>query len=94
MSIRYDGVSRNELGVKMNEGAIIRNMIKRAGTTAAHTSVMMGQKASYVGTMINRTKSSPRSDVLANVADALGYDLILRDRSDGYEFLIPPGDNK
>ena len=37
--------------------------------------------------------STPRSDVLARIADACGYDLILRRRDDDYEIVIDSVDD-
>lgn len=74
---------------KGSTSEIIRAMLKRAGVSASRTSLNMGKKSPYIDSILSRG-SNPRCDVMATIADTLGYELVVRDRNDGYEFIIPP----
>lgn len=73
----------------MSTADIIRAMLQRAGVSASRASLNMGKKSPYIDSILSRG-SNPRCDVMARIADTLGYDLVVRHRDDGYEYTIPP----
>lgn len=54
----------------------VRLMIERAGVTPYRVAVDMGRAPTYVSSMLRRG-SVPSADLLAQIADACGYDLRL-----------------
>ena len=73
----------------MNANDTVREMLKREHISAERVALGMGKSKSYLTSFL-ATRVDPRTATLVNICDYLGYDLIARDRSDGYEFFIGP----
>lgn len=73
--------------MKPNEA--IRHMIDETGMTCRSLSALIGRSPTFVSTTLSKG-STPRADTLAAMADAMGYELVLRGA--GEEIRIdPPG---
>lgn len=74
-------------GMKTSEA--IRHMIDESGISCRSLSASIGRSPTFVSTTLAKD-STPRADTLAAMADAMGYELVLRGR--GEEIRIdPPG---
>ena len=62
---------------RMGAGDAIRKMMESSGMTAVDLSRAIGRSDTYVSTTLSKG-SSPRVDTLAAMAEARGFDLILR----------------
>lgn len=60
----------------MNLKNIMRDLLKCCGTNSRELSVNMGHDASYIAVMLSRATTTV--DTLAAIADALGYEVVLR----------------
>ena len=67
----------------------VRTIIKKGGNTLESAALKCGRTGSYFSVMFSR-QSIPRLDIMAEICDSLGWDLLVRDRSDGYEEKIDP----
>lgn len=73
----------------MNAMEVMREILKREGITPTEASRRMGRSTSYVGTMLNPHKQSNVSaSRIVEFCEAMEYEVILRNRDDGFEFLI------
>lgn len=61
----------------MNTTNAIKAMMSESGTTATDLSSALGRHRNFVATTLSRG-STPRADTLANMAHAMGYELVLR----------------
>lgn len=68
---------------------VLREMIVRRGLSTRGASAEAGRSIGYFSRMISKDVI-PKISTLAELGDALDYDLILRDRLDGHEFVIDP----
>jgi len=68
---------------------VIRLLIKKKGYTLESAALKCNRTGSYFSAMLAR-HSAPRVDTMASICDTLGWDLIVRDREDGYEETIDP----
>lgn len=73
----------------MRADKVLRAILDKEGVSTIQASVTMGKSKGYVSAILS-TKAMPKTDTMAKVCDALGYDLIARSREDGYEFTIDP----
>ena len=67
----------------------LRTVISNGGMPKATLSVSMGKAYTFINTTISRG-SIPKTDTFAQIADACGYDLLLRQRSTNDEIIIDP----
>lgn len=67
----------------------LRQAINDSGLSMYAVSKLMGKTPIYIGALFSRG-STPRTDTYATIADACGYDLLLRKRDNGAEILIDP----
>lgn len=72
---------------------VLREMIRARGLTTRAASAKFGRSSGYVSRML-ASGSNPTASNLSSFADALEFDLLLRDRTDGTEIIIdaPPRD--
>ena len=75
----------------MNARDAALEIIADSGLSAGTLSRRLEKERSYIKSFIKRP-SIPRADTLASIADACGYDLVLRRRIDEYEIPIDPYD--
>ena len=68
---------------------VVREMVRSRNLTTRGASAKFGRSTGYVSKMLS-TGHSPNSDILAEFADILDYDLLLRDRTNGTEIIIDP----
>lgn len=61
--------------------------IDHSGTSRYAVSKAMGKSTLYIGAMLSRG-SVPKTDTMATIMDAAGFDLLVRSRDDGTEFII------
>lgn len=73
----------------MHADKVLRSIIERNNTTIANAARQLGKSDSYFSGIFSRG-SIPKTDTYAGILDTFGYDLIARDRDDGFEFLIDP----
>ena len=67
----------------------LRFIIKKSGLTVDDASIFVGRSKSYFSSSFSRG-SVPKADTMADLCDRLGWDLLMRDRSDGFEVYIDP----
>lgn len=65
----------------------IKTMISNSGVSIRGLGALLDKSEFYINGIIYRG-SVPKVDTTARIADACGYDLILRRRDDGDEILI------
>ncbi len=73
----------------MDAREVTLSMIQDSGMNDRQVSIKLGMSPRYLSNIIYRG-SRPNSDTLARVADACGYDLLVRRRIDEMEILIDP----
>lgn len=73
----------------MNAHDAAVEMMEDAGLSTVQLSRIMSRGRSYISSTIGRGHT-PRSDILAEIANACEYDLIAKRRCDGYEIIIDP----
>lgn len=71
----------------MNANKAIRDILHRESLSPSSVSVDMGHKYRYLNTLLSE-RDNCRSDTLVKFAEATGYELLLRSKSDGFEFII------
>lgn len=76
----------------MNAHDVVEELVRDTGETHRRVSVRMGYGSTYLKGFIYERRI-PRIDTLAKIADACGYDLLLRRRIDDYEIPIDPYDD-
>ena len=76
----------------MNAIDTIISLIEREHVTAKDVSTSIGQRDGYVGTIMSdylrKGRSTIQVSLLARIAEAMNYELVLRSRDDGFEFII------
>ena len=73
----------------MNIIEALRDALSREEVTAAEASRMLGKPNSYVGTMLNpHQHKTIQASRAVPLCEAIGYELVLRSKDDGYEFVI------
>ena len=75
----------------MNAHEITESMLGETGLPQREISRRAGYYPTYVHDLIRRD-ITPKADALARIADACGYDLLVRRRIDEYEMIIDPYD--
>ena len=75
----------------MNANDAALEMISDSGIPMPTLSRTMGRDRTFLITTVGRG-NIPRADTLSKIADACGYDLVLRRRIDEYEITIDPYD--
>lgn len=65
----------------------IRAMIAESGKNAVAVSTEMGRSRNYIGSSANRNQNMG-TETLAEICDACGYDLVIRNTSSGAEFVV------
>ena len=71
----------------MNANKAIRDVLKREGKPSTEASILMGRKRAYLSAILSQDRD-PRASTLAAFAEAMNYELVLRSRDDGFEFII------
>ena len=67
----------------------LRDIMARENLSAREVSRRMGRHDAYLSVTLNRG-SHPRTDTLASMLDAMGYDLVAVSRDDGHEVMVTP----
>lgn len=65
----------------------IRHMIARSDLTLAEASRLMGRNARYLAVMLNEN-TTPRVDLLVQIANTCGYDVLLRQPGEVLELTV------
>ena len=73
----------------MRADKVLRSILDKEGISSIRVSESMGRSKTYVNRIL-ATHAMPKTDTMAGICDAMGYDLIARSRNDGYEFYIDP----
>lgn len=73
----------------MRADKVLKEMLIRESISTIDASKAMGKNRAYVSKLLS-TQTMPKTDTMAAICDAVGYDLIARSREDGYEFTIDP----
>lgn len=61
----------------MDAGEIIRWMMNESGTSGVDLSHALGKSDSYIGTTLAK-KSKPRLDSFVSMAEAMGFEVVIR----------------
>ena len=73
----------------MRPEAILRHLVVRENASTIKVSRAMGRSDGYLSSYI-ANQNIPSITVMSEIGDCLGYDLLLRRRSDGDEIVIEP----
>lgn len=73
----------------MQADKVLRAIIEKSGHSVDGASRIVGKNKSYFSGMFARG-SIPKLDTMATLCDILGWDLLVRDREDGFEIEIDP----
>lgn len=73
----------------MSSVEIIRDLFGRGKASTIDVSRQIGRSDGFIANYIS-TKRAPSTDLFAEIVDALGYDLIMRNRETGEETIIKP----
>ena len=73
----------------MKARKVLPAVVKGSGKSMQSISLEMNRVRTYLANTIKK-QAVPRADILAEIADTCGYDLILRNRSSGDEIIIDP----
>lgn len=73
----------------MQANDVLKEMIVRRGLSARKASTLFGRSIGYVGRM-RASHSAHMVTTLAELADKLDFELILRDKLTGDEIIIDP----
>lgn len=73
----------------MRADKVLRAIIRKKGLSIKGASVKAGRSRSYLPSMFSKG-NIPKIDTMADLCDNLGWDLLVRDRSDGFEIHIDP----
>lgn len=73
----------------MRADKVLRSILDKEGVSSTRASERIGKNKSYVSVILSN-HVIPKTDTMAAICDAVGYDLIARSREDGYEFTIDP----
>ena len=73
----------------MQADKVLRAIIRKSGLSVDGASLKIGKSKSYLSVTFARG-SIPKLDTMADACSRLGWDLIARDRSDGFEIRIDP----
>ena len=69
--------------------SVLSSVVARSGMSKAELSRSMGKNGNYLSVVLNRG-SVPQADTFSMIADASGYDMLVRRRDTGEEILIDP----
>lgn len=72
---------------------VIRAMMAQSGMTNRRLSTTLGREESFIGTTLYK-KQKPSVLLFARIADACGYDTLVRRRDDGTELVLGVSDDK
>lgn len=73
----------------MQSKEALRTIVRESGQTLRSISTTIGRSQNYMAATV-QNDSAPKADTIAEIADACGYDLLLRKRDDGSEIIIDP----
>lgn len=73
----------------MQPNEILRHMVESRNLSQRDASLKFGRSPNYVSRMY-AGGFNPQMAVLAELADVLEFDLVLRDRTNGTEIIIDP----
>ena len=71
----------------MKGTGIMRSVLERESISPTKASVQMGHGRSYLNTLINEGRDCKLS-TLAEFCEATGYEVIVRSKTDGFEFEV------
>ena len=71
----------------MNTMKVMREILKMENLSLAEASAKVGRSDTYFGSVLNQRKSIG-SNVLAEICDAFGYELVIRSKDGEREFII------
>jgi len=75
----------------MDANKVLKYLVSSSGMSRAAISRKMGKNDNYISVRLQTGRRNlPRIDTMSTVADACGYDLLLRNREDGTEIIIDP----
>ena len=72
----------------MTAAEIVREVLRRGGVSTVELSKILGKSRGCANCLIS--KDNVISDVLSEMCDALGYDVIVRSCEDGAEYFLSP----
>lgn len=73
----------------MQAKQIIRAIVDDSGIPMTRISKAMGRSTLFIGRYVSR-QVPPGSELLAEICDATGHDLLVRNRTTGREIVIDP----
>jgi hypothetical protein len=73
----------------MQAGKILESLFGRGKISPVDASLKMGRKSNFISSYKHHG-NIPGVDVMAEIADAIGYDLLMRSRETHEEILIEP----
>lgn len=71
----------------MNANDTIHSILNREGASSIDASLAMGRKRAYISAILSN-KRDPKSSTLAEFCEAMGYEVVVRSKRDGFEFTI------
>lgn len=76
----------------MDAREIIKAVVSDSGYSQRQISLSIGRKQHYIASYISKERV-PSIELMAEISDACGCDLIVRNRNNGNEYIIdPPND--
>ena len=76
----------------MQAKEVIRAMIEDSGISQRQVSLSMGRSGHFISSVLGNGRM-PNIELMAEMADSAGFDLVLRNRHTGNEIQIDPPDN-
>lgn len=73
----------------MEPKTMLKSLFGRGELSTVETSLKMGRSRGYLSSYIARG-NEPGITLMAEICDAIGYDLLIRNRNDGTEIIIDP----
>lgn len=73
----------------MQVAEVLETIIRASGVSNARIARALGKSPSYMNP-IRYGHAMPLTDTMASICDVIGYDLIVRNRNDGTEYVIDP----
>ena len=73
----------------MQADKTIKALLDEEGISASKASILIGRSRTYIPTYVGKGMV-PSIGLMAELGDSVGYDLLLRRRTDGHEIVIDP----
>ena len=71
----------------MNAKDTMRKILERESLSTIKTSLEMGHGRAYLNTILSEG-NVPKTSTLAAFCEVVGYELVVRSKDDGFEFVI------